>query len=348
MNARTVEIFDHLASLGDPTRTRTLLLLDGHELTVTELCGIMQLPQSTVSRHLKALADAGWITSRAEGTSHLYTMARPPSGAGRARPDGRDAVEPAARRLWQLVREQIAPGAAAAQDHRRLQAAIAARRTKSQEFFSSSAGQWDRLRDEQFGDRFHLSALTALADPEWTVGDLGCGTGRVSAAVAPFVARVIAVDGSTPMLQAAKKRLHGIGNVELRRGELEALPIDAATLDAATLMLVLHHVPEPERAIDEVARVVKPGGRVLVVDMLPHDRESYRQQMGHVWLGFGEAQVVALLTGGGFADVRVVALPPDRRAKGPALFAAAARKRAAADYVECRNDYADRRNELNR
>jgi ArsR family transcriptional regulator len=326
MNARTVEIFDHLASLGDPARTRTLLLLDGHELTVTELCGIMQLPQSTVSRHLKALSDAGWVTSRAEGTSHLYTMSRPPSNSGRARGDGRDAVEPAARRLWQLVREQVGTGAAAAQDHRRLQAAIAARRTKSQEFFSSSAGQWDRLRDEQFGDRFHLSALAAFADPEWTVGDLGCGTGQVSAALAPFVTRVIAVDGSTAMLQAAKKRLHGIGNVELRRGELEALPIDASTLDAATLMLVLHHVPEPERAIGEVARVMKPGGRVLVVDMLPHDRESYRQQMGHVWLGFGEAQVEALLAGGGFTDVRVVGLPPDRRAKGPALFAAAARR----------------------
>jgi ArsR family transcriptional regulator len=326
MNARTVEIFDHLASLGDPARTRTLLLLDGHELTVTELCGIMQLPQSTVSRHLKALSDAGWITSRAEGTSHLYTMSRPASNVGRARGDGRDAVEPAARRLWQLVREQIASGAASAQDHRRLQAAIAARRTKSQEFFSSSAGQWDKLRGEQFGDRFHLSALAAFADPEWTVGDLGCGTGQVSAAVAPFVARVIAVDGSAAMLQAAKKRLHGVGNVDLRRGELEALPIDVATLDAATLMLVLHHVPEPERAIAEVARVLKPGGRVLVVDMLPHDRDTYRQQMGHVWLGFAEAQVEALLTGGGFADVRVVALPPDRRAKGPALFAATARR----------------------
>jgi ArsR family transcriptional regulator len=288
----------------------------------------MQLPQSTVSRHLKALADAGWITSRAEGTSHLYTMSRPSSAGVRTR-DGRDDVEPAARRLWQLVREQIATGAAAAQDHRRLQAAITARRTKSQEFFSSSAGQWDKLRDEQFGDRFHLSALAAFADPEWTVGDLGCGTGQVSAAVAPFVSRVIAVDTSTAMLQAAKKRLHGIGNVELRRGELEALPIDAATLDAATLMLVLHHVPEPERAIGEVTRVLKPGGRVLVVDMLSHDRESYRQQMGHVWLGFGEAQVEALLTGGGFADVRVVALSPDRRAKGPALFAAAARRGSA-------------------
>jgi SAM-dependent methyltransferase len=315
MNSRAPAILDHLASLADTTRSRILLLLDRHELTVSELCGIMQLPQSTVSRHLKALADSGWISARAEGTSHLYTMTR-------------EELDGAARRLWLLVREHVGPSAAATQDQRRLQATLAERRTKSQEFFSSSVGQWDRVRDELFGDRFHLAALAAFAERDWTVGDLGCGTGQVSAAVAPFVARVIAVDASTAMLQAAKKRLHGIGNVELRRGELEALPIESATLDAATLMLVLHHVPEPERAIGEVARVLKPGGRVLVVDMLPHDRESYRQQMGHVWLGFGEAQVEALLTGGGFADVRVVALPPDRRAKGPALFAAAARRRS--------------------
>ena len=124
----------------------------------------MQLPQSTVSRHLKALADSGWISARAEGTSHLYTMTR-------------DELDGAARRLWLLVREQVGPSAAATQDQRRLQAALAERRTKSQEFFSSSAGQWDRVRDELFGDRFHLAALAALADRAWVVGDLGCGTG---------------------------------------------------------------------------------------------------------------------------------------------------------------------------
>src|SRR6185503_6546067 len=113
-------------------------------------------------------------------------------------------------------------------------------------------GQWDRVRDELFGDRFHLAALAALAQPEWTVGDLGCGTGQVSAALAPFVARVVAVDASGAMLQAAKKRLHAFDNVDLRRGELESLPIDDARLDAATMMLVLHHVTEPERALAEV------------------------------------------------------------------------------------------------
>src|SRR6266542_3144695 len=206
-------ILDHLSALSDATRSRILLLLDRHELTVSELCAIMQLPQSTVSRHLKALADAGWIAARAEATSNLYAMTR-------------DELDAAARRLWLLVREQVGPTPAAAQDQRRLQTALAGRRTKSQEFFSSSAGQWDRLRDELFGDRFHLAALAGFAEREWTIGDLGCGTGQVSAALAPFVARVIAVDASAAMLQAAKKRLHGFDNIDLRRGELESLPVD--------------------------------------------------------------------------------------------------------------------------
>ena len=316
MNARPPAILDHLASLADTTRSRLLLLVDRNELTVSELCGITQLPQSTVSRHLKALVDGGWIASRAEGTSRLYTMTR----------DGLDAAR---RRLWLLVREQVGPTPAATEDQRRLQAALAERRTTSQEFFSSSAGQWDRLRDELFGDRFQLAAFAALADADWTVGDLGCGTGQVSAALAPFVGRVVAVDASAAMLQAAKKRLHGFDNIDLRRGELEALPIGPANdvrLDAAVLMLVLHHVPEPARALAEVARVLKPEGRVIIADMLPHDRDNYRQQMGHVWLGFSGEHITALLRESGFEQVRVVSLPPDPKAKGPGLFVATGRK----------------------
>jgi len=310
----TPAILDHLTSLADTTRSRTLLLLDRHELTVSELCAIMQLPQSTVSRHLKALADAGWVTARAEGTSHLYTLTR-------------DDLDASARRLWVLVREQIGSTPAAAQDERRLQATLSERRTKSQEFFSSSAGQWDRLRSELFGDRFHLSALAAFADPSWTIGDLGCGTGQVSAALAPFVARVVGIDSSAAMLQAARKRLSVFTNIDLRRGELETLPIDDGRLDAATLMLVLHYVPEPQRALAEASRALKPGARILIVDMLPHDRENYRQQMGHVWLGFSDEHIRKVLNDAGFDDARVVPLAPDAKARGPALFLATARRR---------------------
>ena len=314
-------ILDHLSALSDATRSRLLLLLDRHELTVSELCGIMQLPQSTVSRHLKALVDSGWIAARAEGTSHLYAMTR-------------DDLDPPARRLWGLVREQVSATPAALEDQRRLQSALDDRRSKSQEFFASAAGQWDRLRDELYGDRFHLAALAALFDPRWVVGDLGCGTGQVSAAVAPFVSRVIAIDGSGAMLQAAKRRLQRFDNVEVRRGELEELPIDDGQLDAAILTLVLHHVPEPDAALAEAMRVLRPGGSALIIDMLAHDREQYRQQMGHVWLGFSEDVIRRLLADSGFVEERIVSLPPDPRAKGPGLFVATGRKNSPARIQE--------------
>jgi ubiquinone/menaquinone biosynthesis C-methylase UbiE/DNA-binding transcriptional ArsR family regulator len=313
-------ILDHLTALADTTRNRILLLLERHELTVSELCAVLQLPQSTVSRHLKALSDSGWVSVRAEGTSHLYTMPR--ATAGRST-DGLDA---SAASLWALVREQVNATPAASQDRGRLQAVLARRRTRSQEFFSSAAGQWDRLRDELFGDRFHLAAFAALAQPEWVVGDLGCGTGQVSAALAPFVARVIAVDASAEMLRSARERTASSDNVDLRRGDLEALPLDDGRLDAALLNLVLHHAPDPSKTLAEVSRVLRPAGRVLLVDMRAHDREGYRQQMGHVWLGFTDDHIRALLTDAGFTSIRIVSIEPEASAKGPGLFIATGSK----------------------
>ena len=128
------------------------------------------------------------------------------------------------------------------------------------------------------------------------------------------------------MLQAARTKLHDLPSVEFRLGNLETLPINDGELDVALMVLVLHHVPDPARALAECARVLKPGGRVLIVDMLPHDRAEYQQQMGHVWLGFPEKQMRKLLTGAGFRHARVHSLPADPDAKGPALFSAIAVK----------------------
>jgi ubiquinone/menaquinone biosynthesis C-methylase UbiE/DNA-binding transcriptional ArsR family regulator len=306
-------ILDHMTALSDPTRCRMLLLLEKHELTVSELCSVLQLPQSTVSRHLKTLADDGWVTSRRDGTSRFYTMPVVDLDAGAAR-------------LWPLISEQVTSTRGAEQDERRLRSVLSRRRAKSQEFFASAAGGWDRLRGELFGDEFFLWAVLGLIDPTLVVGDLGCGTGQLTEVVAPHVTRVISVDGSDDMLEAARERLSGATNVDIRRGELESLPIESGELDVAMLSLVLHYSPEPPRALAEVGRVVRTGGRVLVVDMLPHDREEYQQQMGHVWLGFSEGQTTRLLTGAGFENVRVRMLPVDPDAKGPALFAAMAVK----------------------
>src|SRR4051794_3486309 len=153
-------IFDDLSTLADATRSRMLLLLERHEVTVGELCSVLQLPQSTVSRHLKTLADAGWVTSRRDGTSRYYTLAL-------------DARGHATRSLWMLLREQIGLTTGADQDSRRLKGVLARRQTASQAFFSSAAGRWDRLRAEIFGAASFLQALPGLLDDSWVVGDLG-------------------------------------------------------------------------------------------------------------------------------------------------------------------------------
>src|SRR5215212_2165483 len=304
-------ILDHMTALADPTRCRMLMMLEKQELTVSELCAVLQMPQSTVSRHLKTLSDDDWVASRRDGTSRFYSMPV-------------DDLDSGAKRLWPLIREQVATTAAAGQDDRRLRGVLTRRRAKSQEFFATAAGSWDRLRSDLFGDQFFLWALLGLIDPSIVAGDLGCGTGQLTEIIAPYVKRVIAVDGSTDMLDAARLRVGGAANVDIRKGELENLPIDAGELDAAMLSLVLHYSPAPPRALADVARVLKPGGRVLVVDMLPHDRQEYQQQMGHVWLGFSDKQITRLLTGAGFSDVRVRMLPADPESKGPALFTAVA------------------------
>src|SRR5262249_46839571 len=188
----TLSVLDRLGALADPTRTRLLLALDRHELTVSELCAVLQLPQSTVSRHLKLLADDGWVTARADGASRRYALT--------------STLDPGARRLWQLVRGQIAEDVTAAHDAARLRSVLAQRRTRSQEFFANSAGRWDVLRAELFGTRADLTVLPALLDERWVVGDLGCGTGQLAATLAPYVARVIGVDQSRTMLAAAKTR----------------------------------------------------------------------------------------------------------------------------------------------
>lgn len=308
------QVIEQMVTLADPVRCRVLLLLERHELTVSELCAILQLPQSTVSRHLKTLADGAWVASRRDGTSRYYSMAT-------------DTLDRGARQLWPVIRDQLTDTPGADHDAVRLHSVLQRRREKSRAFFSSAAGEWDRLRRDLFGDRVHWLALLSLLDDRLVVGDLGCGTGQLSEALAPHVARVIGVDGSPEMLQAARTRLEDRANVDVREGALEALPIETASLDVAICSLVLHHQPDPPRVLGEVARVLKPGGRVLVVDMRPHERTEYQQRMGHVWLGFSDETMRRHLSAAGFEGVRVRALPADADAQGPALFAAVARRR---------------------
>jgi ubiquinone/menaquinone biosynthesis C-methylase UbiE len=311
MTTTKSDILGRMDALADATRSRFLLLLEQQELTVSELQAIFQLPQSTVSRHVKILGDAGWVVSRVDGTSRWYAMHS-------------DRLPPPAVRLWQAIRDEVSAVPAASHDQERMRSILSERRTTSKAFFSSAAGQWDALREELFGRHVELAGLLGLLDERWVVADLGCGTGQIAANLARFVHRVIAVDDSSAMLNAARIRLAGFDNVDVREGELESLPIEAGELDAAVIFLALHHVVQPDRVLAQVQRALRPGGRLLVVDMMPHERDEYRRDMGHVWQGFAEPELSTWFTEAGLEPRRYEPLSADPNAVGPTLFAATA------------------------
>jgi ArsR family transcriptional regulator len=273
------------------------------------LCEILQLPQSTVSRHLKLLADQGWIHHRREGTNRLYHMIR-------------EEFDVAARKLWLLAREQTDEWATAAQDELRLHRLLRHREGDAQAFFAGAAGKWDKLRHELYGEAFTTAALLALLPSDHVVADLGCGTGQVSAILAEHVKRVIAIDSSSAMLKAARKRLADRLNAEVLRAELTSVPIEAQICDAALLLLVLSYAPDPAPVLTEAARILRPGGKLVIVDLLSHDREDFRRQMGQQHSGFEIVQFKDLLNRSGLRDSIVRPLPPEKDAKGPALFLA--------------------------
>lgn len=300
-----------MGALADPTRLRLLRLLERHELGVADLCDVLQLPQSTVSRHLKVLSDQRWVRSRRQATNHFYCTIL-------------DELDPTARKLWLLAREQTDGWPTVEQDRLRLVERLRARETDRETFFAGAAAEWDRLRGELYGRHFTHAAIAALLPPETIVADLGCGTAAAAEQLAPHVKRVIAVDNSAAMLKAARKRTAASANVDVRRGELIALPVSDKSCDAAMLLLALTYVEDPAPVFAEVKRILKPGGRAVVVDLLPHDRDDFRRQMGQSHSGFEPTAFERMIYQSGFSAVTLRPLPPESAVKGPALFLATA------------------------
>lgn len=305
-------ILDRVSALGDETRTRILTLTEQSEFTVSELCSVLQMAQPTVSRHLKALSSEGWVEARPDGRNRHYRLS--------------PTLDHAARELWRIVRDEIGNGRIYAADAERAHVVLDDRHLRSAAFFAETAEHWDAMRTELFGSAAELAPLLALIEPRWVVGDLGAGTGSLTAQLAPFAERVIGVDRSTEMLSTARLRLRDIENVELREGELESLPLADGELDVAILALVLHYVVAPAQVLGEVHRTLAPGGRILLLDLRPHVRGAgYSEGMGHVWPGFEQDRLEAWLADSGFSHVRIVPLPPDPNAAGPSLFLGSAR-----------------------
>jgi ubiquinone/menaquinone biosynthesis C-methylase UbiE/DNA-binding transcriptional ArsR family regulator len=312
MNASTSKpdrLLAWISSLADQTRLRLLRLLERQELGVVELCAVLQLPQSTVSRHLKVLHDQKWVRGRREGTTHLYRTIL-------------DELDPPARKLWLVAREQTDQWVTGKQDQLRLERLLAEREVDRDTFFAGAASEWDRLRRELYGERFSIAAMLALLPADYVVADLGCGTGNLTAELAPHVKRVIGIDGSAAMLKAAKKRAGIFENVDLRKGDLSAVPIESASCDAALLVLALTYVPSPAQAVAEMSRILKPGGRGVIVDLLPHDREEFRRHTGQMSLGLEPKAVERMMSDSGFESVSTRSLTPEMDVKGPALFLA--------------------------
>ncbi len=303
---------DTLPGVADPTRLRLLRLLERHELGVAELCDVVQMPQSTVSRHLKLLADEGWVSCRRSGTTNLYRMIL-------------DELDETARALWLLARGRTERWATLQQDQLRLAERLR-QRGDARGFFDGAADQWARTREQLYGTSFRRLAIAALLPGDWTVADLGCGTGDVTAELARHVRQVIGVDNTPAMLDAARAQTAGLDNVTLHAADLESLPIEDDTCDAALMMLVLTYLPEPEAAVREMHRVCAPGGKAVVVDLMRHDREDFRRDLGQRSMGFDPGALTDLLTACGLTRVTCEPIPPDPDAKGPALLIATGTK----------------------
>jgi len=280
--------------LGDEARLRLLRVLTRDHFNVKELTGILGLAQSGVSRHLGLLKDAGLVTEEREGAFTYYRLA----------PGLRSDGNP----LWALLTTQFedTDGSPAVKaDEARLQEVLRLRR----ENFDRHAGPDTRDGRQLVPGRSWAawSRALGLLLPALDVADLGCGEGYLALEAAQWARRVIAVDRSAEVLARARAlatRRH-VRNVVWRRGELERLPIEDASVDVALLSQALHHASDPAGAVGEAVRVLRDGGRVLVLDLREHEESWVREALGDRWQGFTETGLQALLEGAGLTDVRV-------------------------------------------
>lgn len=310
----TTAIFDRLTTLSEPLRVRMLRILAREELAVGEIARVLQTSQPTVSRHLKQLDAGGWVLRRPVGTATYYRV----DAAG---------LPEEARTLWELVVEEVeheagGAGSQYAEDLRRLDGVVGARAGDSEALFRRLGGRWDGMRRDLFGEAFVLATLAALLPRSTRIADLGCGTGALLPTLAQAAALVYGIDREEAMLEVAAARTAELPNVILKNGRLDALPLPDAAVDVALCQLVLHHVRELAPVYREAARILAPGGRFVVVDMVAHDREEVRETMGHQHLGFSRARVAELAAEAGLSLLSWRALPPDAGAQGPGLFVA--------------------------
>jgi ArsR family transcriptional regulator len=302
-----------LRALGDPTRLRIISLLERDELSVNELQEITQLGQSRISTHLGLLGDADLVQSRREGKRTFYRIVQEPDVAAR------DVVQVATRGAKEMPEH--------AADQVNLKRILARRADQQQVYFNQIAGRFDRSYGpgrswEAFG---HL-LLRIL--PPLTVADLGSGEGLLSELLARRCKKVIAVDNSEKMVTfgANKARKNGLKNLEFRLGNLQDPPIDPQSVDLVILSQALHHAPEPGKALVAAHRLLKPGGQIMILDLLRHNFEKARELYGDHWLGFPESELHRWMEAAGFKKIEISVVAREEQPPHFATILAAAEK----------------------
>ncbi len=293
---------DALEAAGEVTRLRLLALLNDAELTVTELMTILGQSQPRISRHLKLLVEAGLVDRHREGAWAFFRLSEGGSADALVRDvlKGMDENDP----VLTADRSRLA-------EVRRARAEQAAR------YFSEQARNWDRLRSLHVAEDIVEAAVLEIAgtQPVQSLLDLGTGTGRMLELLAPLAERAIGVDQSPPMLNLARTRLEraGLRNAQLRQGDIYALPVEQDSCDLVIVHQVLHYLDDPGRALREAARMLRPGGRLLVIDFAPHSHEFLREQHAHRRLGFAVEEIEGFMKEVGLRDFSHRALAGTRK-----------------------------------
>lgn len=283
-----VPIVDTFRALADPTRLRIVALLRAMELSVGELAQVLGQSQPRVSRHIRILVDAGLAMRRKEG-SWVFLAPAPSS---------------VALPLFSLLDAAVTDedDHATKADAARLAAVRADRASAAAQYFAQHAHQWDAIRSLHVADSAVEARMRAMLGA--SVGrlvDIGTGTGRMIELFGPSADHAIGVDRSPEMLRLARAKLDGVDGCDLRQGDISALPLADKSADTVILHQVLHFIPAPEAALAEAARLLAPGGRLLIADFAPHEREELRTQDAHARLGFSDAQIANWMSAAGLA-----------------------------------------------
>ena len=284
-------ILKNLRLLADPSRLRILLLVEREELSVAELQEILGMGQSRISTHLAQLKNAGLVEDRRNGKSILYRLKHGIRSNGFAEMLG-------------VLRQAAAEIPEAGEDSEALRLALRRRQDKMRAYFDELAGKFGR--NYVPGRSWQGLAETLLTlMPPMVIADLGAGEGTFSQLLARRSKKVIAVDNSEKMVEYGRElaRKHGVKNLEYRKGDLEEVPIKDAAVDLAFFSQALHHAQHPERAVAEASRILKPGGRIVVLDLLRHSYEEARELYADSWLGFTEVEVTRFLRQAGFKNI---------------------------------------------